>query len=105
LSGNNFYQERGTDAEIQQFLADHNVKFPVMSKVDCSNSDTAHPIFPFLFRKLPSTGLLSYILGSGLKWNFTKFLLNKDGVPVKRFEPTVQPRQMEQDILALLKEK
>jgi glutathione peroxidase len=75
-----------------------------MSKVDCSNSDTAHPLFPFLFRKLPSTGLLSYIFGAGLKWNFTKFLLNKDGVPVKRFEPKVQPKLMEDDIIALLTE-
>mmetsp|Transcript_16205 Transcript_16205/g.16936 ORF Transcript_16205/g.16936 Transcript_16205/m.16936 type:complete len:109 (-) Transcript_16205:300-626(-) len=74
----------------------------MMAKVDCGNTPVAEPLFPFLCQKVPPAGFLSSLTGIGLKWNFTKFLCDKDGKPVKRFEPSVNPLDFEQDIVDLL---
>lgn len=73
-----------------------------MAKVDCGNTPQAEPLFPFLCQQVNSSNLLSMVAGIGLKWNFTKFLCDKDGIPVKRFEPTVNPLDFENDIVELL---
>ncbi|KAH9261541.1 hypothetical protein BASA81_000197 [Batrachochytrium salamandrivorans] len=89
-------QEPGPEGEIlanvqQQF----GVNFPVFGKV-LVNGPHAHPVFRFLKSKLGG------VLGSSVKWNYTKFLCDRDGVPVKRYAPAVSPSAMRGDILRLL---
>ena len=90
------HQEPGDDAEIEEFCRiNHGVTFPLSTKVDVNGSDT-HPVFAFL--KERSRGLL----GSRIKWNFTKFLVAPDGVTVTRYAPTTTPDQLAPDITAML---
>jgi len=85
-------QEPGTNAEIKAFAAGKNATFPMFNKIDV-NGPNAHPIYLFLRSKL--TGLL----GSSIKWNFTKFLVGRDGVPLKRYGPRSFPNEIEPDII------
>jgi glutathione peroxidase len=90
-------QEKGTSEEIQEFCqVNYGVSFPMFEKIEV-NGKNAHPIFKYLKSKL-SGGLL----GSRIKWNFTKFLIDKNGTPVKRFAPTTVPEKMEKDIEKIL---
>jgi len=92
-------QEPGTNDEIKQFVKEKfNVQFPVFDKINVNGKD-AHPVFIFLRSQL--TG----VLGSSVKWNFTKFLCNRQGIPVKRYGPPSKPFAFEDDILKLLDEK
>lgn len=77
-------QEPGTEAEIKEFAAGFGVKFDMFSKVKV-NGEGTHPIFEFLKSKQGGT------LGNFIKWNFTKFLVNKEGVPVARYSPQTNP--------------
>lgn len=90
-------QESGSDEEIKQFCdLQFNIKFPLFSKIDV-NGDNAHPLFTYLKQSAPG------LLGSkGIKWNFTKFLVNRKGEVVKRYAPTTKPEDIEADILKLL---
>ncbi|WP_159518851.1 glutathione peroxidase [Sunxiuqinia indica] len=89
-------QEPGTEKEIAEgCLVNYGVTFQMFKKVEV-NGDQAHPVFNFLKHKL--TG----VLGSRIKWNFTKFLIDRNGNPVKRFAPVTKPGKMEEDIKALL---
>lgn len=89
-------QEPGTADEIARgCLVNYGVSFQVFDKV-AVNGAQAHPVFRFLKRQLPG------VLGGRIKWNFTKFLLDRNGVPVKRFAPMTKPEKIEQDILNLL---
>jgi len=88
-------QEPGTNEDIKKFVAGYNVQFPVFAKIKV-NGDEAHPLFKFLRAKL------SGILGSSIKWNFTKFLVNREGVPVQRFAPPNKPLNFEEEIIKLL---
>jgi glutathione peroxidase len=88
-------QEPKSNEEIQKFVADFGVKFPVFTKTTV-NGKHAHPVFNFLRAKL--TGLL----GAYIKWNFTKFLCDRDGIPVKRYAPPTKPNDLEEDLIALL---
>lgn len=88
-------QEPKSNEEIQKFVADFGVKFPVFAKTTV-NGKHAHPVFNFLRAKL--TGLL----GAYIKWNFTKFLCDRDGIPIKRYAPPTKPNDCEEDIVALL---
>ncbi len=89
-------QEPGTADEIARgCLVNYGVSFQVFDKI-AVNGAQAHPVFRFLKRQLPG------VLGGRIKWNFTKFLLDRDGVPVKRFAPMTKPEKIEQDILNLL---
>ena len=89
-------QEPGTADEIARgCLVNYGVSFQVFDKV-AVNGAQAHPVFRFLKSQLPG------VLGGRIKWNFTKFLLDRDGVPVKRFAPMTKPEKIEQDILNLL---
>ena len=89
-------QEPGDDAAIEEFCRiNFGVTFPLTTKVDVNGKDT-HPVFAFLKER---TGGL---LGSSIKWNFTKFLVAADGTTVKRYSPKTEPAAMTKDIEALL---
>ena len=90
------HQDPGTDSEIEGFCRlNYGVTFQIMKKVDVNGKD-AHPIFKYL--RSQTKGLL----GDKVKWNFTKFLVSKNGKTIKRFAPTVEPEKLEKDIEALL---
>jgi glutathione peroxidase len=90
-------QEPGDENEIKQFCSlNYDVSFPMFSKVDV-NGENASPLYEFLKNSLPG------ILGTkAVKWNFTKFLVNKEGIPVARYAPTDTPRKIEEDIKKIL---
>ncbi|GAA5137235.1 glutathione peroxidase [Thalassotalea piscium] len=90
-------QEKGNNNEIKAFCDLHfNITFDLFGKIDV-NGETAHPVYKFLKKQAPG------ILGSeSVKWNFTKFLVNKEGQVVKRFSPITKPNAIESDIKALL---
>jgi glutathione peroxidase len=89
-------QELAGDSDIEEYCRlNHGVTFPSSTKIDVNGANT-HPVFVFL--KQQTKGLL----GSGIKWNFTKFLVAPDGRTVKRFSPKVTPAHLTLDIEALL---
>lgn len=89
-------QEPGDAEEIANFCSlSYDVSFPLMAKIDV-NGDGADPIFKHL--KKEKSGLL----GSAIKWNFTKFLVDRDGKVVSRHAPTTKPEQLRKEIEALL---
>lgn len=90
-------QEPGDNEEIQNFCETRfNVKFPVMAKVDV-NGPNADPLYKYLKGEAP--GLLGTEV---IKWNFTKFLIGRDGKVLKRFAPTTKPENLAADIEAAL---
>ena len=89
-------QAPGSIDEIQSFCTlNYGTTFPRFAKVDV-NGKNASDLFKFLKKAKKST------LGSSIKWNFTKFLLDRQGNVVKRFAPTDTPESIEKDIVALL---
>ena len=90
-------QEKGSNEEIKQFCdLTFNIKFPLFDKIDV-NGESTHPLFTFLKAQAPG------ILGSkSIKWNFTKFLVNRQGEVVKRYAPTTKPESIKADIEKLL---
>ena len=93
-------QEPGTEPEIKNFCeTNYNVKFPLFSKIDVNGSQ-AHPLYKFLVKAKPG------ILGTeGIKWNFTKFLIDRQGNPVKRYAPSDKPEAIENDLKTTLADK
>jgi len=90
------HQDPGTDDEISSFCRlNYGVTFQIMQKIDV-NGENAHPIYKYLKDNSKST------LGKAIKWNFTKFLISKDGSEIKRYAPTVKPEDLEKDIEAML---
>ena len=86
-------QEPGTDEEIQTFCSTNfQVTFPVFAKVEV-NGMGADPLYQFLTNKKP--GLMD---SKKIKWNFTKFLINKNGQPIERFSPTTTPEKITEKI-------
>lgn len=91
------HQEPGSDDEIKQFCeTSYDITFPVFAKVDV-NGDDADPLFSWLKSSKP--GLLGT---EAIKWNFTKFLVGRDGSVIKRFAPTDTPESMTPAILAAI---
>ncbi|MBW4444331.1 MAG: glutathione peroxidase [Plectolyngbya sp. WJT66-NPBG17] len=90
-------QEPGSADEIQSFCETRfGVTFPLFQKVDV-NGENAHPLFKYLTKAVPG------IFGTeGIKWNFTKFLVDRSGKVVKRYPSTAKPEDIEKDIQALL---
>ncbi len=90
-------QEPGSEAEIGAFCEKNfGVSFPLFAKIDV-NGDHAHPLFRHLKREAPG------VLGTqAVKWNFTKFLVGRDGRVLKRYAPTTKPEDITRDIEALL---
>ncbi len=86
-------QEPGDEKAIQEFCElNFGVTFPLFAKIDV-NGDQAHPLYRYL------TEAKRGFLGSKrIKWNFTKFLVDRDGVPAKRYAPTVKPEDLEKDV-------
>ena len=112
------HQEPGSDEQIAEFCRiNHGVTFPLMKKIDVNGKD-AHPIFEYLKSQAPTeeyNGLKAKATHAMLKglsksvekdsdilWNFTKFLINRDGTVVRRFAPVTTPEGMENDIKAML---
>lgn len=89
-------QAPGTSQEVHQAcVARFAITFPQFEKIDV-NSDHAHPLFVYLKTALPG------MMGEGIKWNFTKFLIDRQGNPVKRYAPQTTPESIEEDIEQLL---
>ena len=91
-------QEPGTSDDINQFCeVNYGVTFPLSEKVDVNGSN-AHPVYKFLTKEAKG------VLGTeAIKWNFTKFLVGKDGKVFKRYAPTTSPADIAEDIEGLLK--
>ena len=111
-------QEPGSNEEIEEFCRlNHGVTFPLMAKTDV-NGANAEPIFEYLksqapteeYRGLKGKATKTMLKGlsksvqkdSDILWNFTKFLVNRDGTVIKRFTPTDTPEYMEKDVLEML---
>ncbi|MBM7341578.1 glutathione peroxidase [Pantoea coffeiphila] len=89
-------QEPGNADDIAQTChINYGVTFPMFEKVEV-NGAAAHPLFRYLKEELPG------VLGGRIKWNFTKFLIGRDGKPLKRFAPIATPEKMEAAIRAEL---
>jgi len=92
-------QEPGDASQIGEFCEkNYGVTFPMFAKIDV-NGDAAHPLFRHL--KKEATGLLG---SQAIKWNFTKFLVKKDGTVYKRYAPRTEPKELMADIEKLLAE-
>jgi glutathione peroxidase len=90
------HQEPGDNAQIEEFCSTKfKVSFPLAAKIDVNGSDT-HPIFKFVKEHSDA------MLGSRIKWNFTKFLVSPDGTTVQRFAPTTNPADLAPVIKKLL---
>lgn len=89
-------QEPGTNEEIKQFCTiNYGVTFDLFDKIDV-NGENAHPLYKYLSSKAPG------FLGDSIKWNFTKFLVDKNGNVLKRYAPQTEPKHIEPDILELI---
>lgn len=90
-------QEPGSNDEVGEFCrVNYGVTFPLFEKIDVRGPE-AHPLFQYLTKEAPQDSE-----DDGIKWNFTKFLVDRKGHVVKRFEPNVEPMDMEPDIQRLL---
>ena len=111
-------QDPGSDSQIEEFCRlNYGVTFRIMKKIDVNGKDE-HPIFAYLKAQAPDeeykglkakgaaalfkTLSKSVEKDSDIKWNFTKFLISRDGKTVKRFAPTTEPADFEKDIEAML---
>ncbi|MGO4545300.1 glutathione peroxidase [Paenibacillus sp. 2TAB23] len=113
-------QEPGTNSDVQSFCQlNYGVTFPLFDKTDVRD-ETAHPLFSYLTEEAPFAGfntnepsgkmlnafleekLPHYLEGNSVKWNFTKFLIDREGNVIKRFESTDEPLAMKAEIEALL---
>ncbi|MBO4645299.1 MAG: glutathione peroxidase [Bacteroidales bacterium] len=111
-------QEPGSDEEIAEFCRlNHGVTFPLMKKINV-NGPEAHPIYEYLKAQAPteeykglkakaSAALFKTISksvekDSDIKWNFTKFLISRDGAVIKRFPPTTAPADFEKDVQEMI---
>ena len=91
------HQEPGGDDEIREFCQhNYGVSFPLFSKIEV-NGEGTHPLYQHL--KAEAGGLLT----DGIKWNFTKFLIARDGRVLDRFAPFTKPSDIEEDIVEALK--
>jgi glutathione peroxidase len=91
------HQEPGDDAEIKQFCSlSYDVTFPLFAKIEV-NGEGAHPLYRWL--KKEQAGVLGT---QAIKWNFTKFLVDRSGSVVRRYAPTDTPEKIDGDVAALL---
>lgn len=90
-------QEPGDDKSISEgCMINYGVSFPMFSKIDV-NGESAHPIYKYLKKELGG------IFGSKIKWNFTKFLIDSSGKPLKRFAPITKPEKIDAYLMKLFK--
>ena len=91
------HQEPGSEEEIKNFCSlTYQVTFPLFAKINVNGAET-HPLYRYL--KSEQTGLLG---SEAIKWNFTKFLVNREGQVLQRYAPTDTPEAIEKDIVKLL---
>jgi len=91
------HQEPGNELEIRNFCTlTYDVNFPMFAKIDVNGGD-AHPLYQWL--KKEKSGLLGI---GAIKWNFTKFLTDREGKPIKRYAPTDTPESIARDLPAVL---
>ena len=91
------HQEPGDEEEIKNFCSlSYDVTFPMYSKIEV-NGSRAHPLYKWL--KTEKSGLMGL---DGIKWNFTKFLVDRNGNVIKRYAPTDTPEKIEKDLAAVL---
>jgi glutathione peroxidase len=91
------HQEPGDEAEIKKFCSlNYSVSFPMFAKINVNGKD-AHPLYKYL--KETRSGILGL---EAIKWNFTKFLVDMDGMPVKRYAPVDKPEGLGSDVEAVL---
>jgi glutathione peroxidase len=89
-------QEPGDEKTISQgCVVDYGITFPMFSKVDV-NGEKAHPMFQYLKNKLPG------LFGGVVKWNFTKFVIDGNGQPIKRFSPFNKPEEIDKFLEKML---
>ena len=89
-------QEPGDAKDISEFCEiNYGVSFQIFDKIEV-NGKNEHPLFTYLKKELPS------LLGRSIKWNFTKFIIDKSGKPIKRISPTTAPKKMENLINKLI---
>ena len=89
-------QEPGDEKSISEgCLLNYGVSFPMFAKIDV-NGEQAHPIYKYLKKEL------SGFLGGKIKWNFTKFLIDNTGKPVRRFSPTTKPEEIDKFLSKIL---
>jgi len=90
-------EEPGDEKSISEgCVIDYGLTFPMFSKIEV-NGKNAHPIYKYLKKELGS------LSGDKIKWNFTKFLINSDGKPIKRFAPITKPKKIEKYLVKILK--
>lgn len=90
------HQDPADNKEISEFcLINYGVTFPMFEKIEV-NGEGAHPIYRFLKEQAHGK------LGNEIKWNFTKFLIDRDGKVQKRYAPVVKPEKLEKDIVSFL---
>ncbi|MBN2695627.1 glutathione peroxidase [bacterium] len=90
-------QEPGDEKSISEVcLINYGVSFPMFSKIDV-NGESAHPLYKFLKKEIGG------VLGSSIKWNFTKFLINKNGDVIERFSPITKPEKIDKYLSKLIK--
>jgi len=87
-------QEPGCSVDIKEFIKKNNVEWDVFEKINVNGND-AHPLYNYL--KTKQGGFLV----NAIKWNFTKFLINKEGIATARFSPSTEPNSIDKDIQAL----
>jgi glutathione peroxidase len=91
------HQEPGDEKEIREFCSlNYSISFPLFAKISV-NGDDAHPLYQYL--KQDAKGLLGT---EAIKWNFTKFLVGKDGRVIRRYAPTDTPENIEKDVVKIL---
>ena len=91
-------QEPGTEKEIHNFCkVNYGVTFPLFSKIDV-NGDHTHPLYVYLKKEAPG-----FLGTQSIKWNFTKFLIDRNGKVIKRYGSSTKPAELADDIEALLK--
>ena len=93
-------QEPGSEADIKGFCdLQFGIRFPLFSKIEV-NGPGAHPLYEFLKKSKPG------VLGTKrIKWNFTKFLIDRNGRPIKRYSPQTTPTAIEKDVQAALQKR
>ena len=95
-------QAPGSDEDLSNFCKlNYNTTFTTFSKLDV-NGKNAHPLYVYLKKNTPNQDFATKLSKGIIKWNFTKFLVDQKGNIIKRYEPTVNPKDIEKDIKQLL---
>lgn len=96
-------QAPGSDEDLSNFCKlNYNTSFTTFAKIDVNGANT-HPLFEHLKKNTPNSGVIGRLTNNAIKWNFTKFLIDRQGNIIKRYEPITTPRDLEADLIEALK--